>query len=161
MEKLKEILGMMPDEKAALGHAARERVSALKKLRKKVTKEGFEPTDIDEELELWKGTKDTKGLFWLLDVTDAQEKKEDPLQKDIEDQPDYRTWDLTTDGVRELVSAETSERPAVESIRILNALEDGENEREGGARKSVLDVLRGARKPLVAKVDKGGLEAVH
>lgn len=166
MDKLKEILGMMPEQKVAMGHAAGERVSALKRLRKKVTKEGFDPHDIDAELELWKGTKDTNGLFWVLDVTDAQEAKEDdPIQRDIEDAPDYRTWELTTDQVRELISSEISERPGVEAIQILNALEDGENEREmdgqSKPRRSVLDVIRDARRPLVAKVDKGKITVTN
>lgn len=172
MEKLKEILGMMPEAKTALGHAARERVAELKKLRKKMSSAGLEEAVdvIDHELELWKGTKGTKdapavlGILWALDVSESQEKKkkkEDPTQRDLEDKPDYRTWDLTTDGVRELIAAEISERPAVEAIRIINALEDGENEKEGGPRKSVLDVLRASRKPLVESVEKGKLSAVN
>jgi len=158
VEKLKEIIGLIPQAKTALGNAARERVSELKRLRKKMSSAGIDDAvvAIDEELELWKGTKEEKGILWALDVSESQSaKEEDPLQKDLEDEADFRTWDLTTDQVRELIAAEVSERPAVEAIRILNALEDGENEKEGGARKSVLDVIRSSRKPLVAKVDKG------
>jgi len=165
MEKLKEVLGLIPEAKAALGQAARERVAELKRLRKKLSSAGIDEAvvAIDHELELWTGTKEEKGLMWALDVSDSQKASEpDPLQTDLTNESrDYRTWDLTTDQVRELIAAEISERPPVEAIRILNALEDGEGEKEGGARKTVLDVIRASRKPLVAKVDRKGLSAVN
>lgn len=147
----------MPEVRTSLGHAAKARVSELKRVRKKLTGMGLDPHEIDDELELLKGTKEKKGVFYALDVQEEQQESppKDPAQRDIEDGADYRTWDLNTDGVRELVASEISGHPPVAAIQILNALEDGENEREPNPRKSVLDVIRDARKPLVAKVDKG------
>jgi hypothetical protein len=161
MDELKKVLDLMPEAKRSLGLAAKERQGTLKKLRQKIEDEGFDPKPVDDELELLKGTKEKRGLFYALDVQEEQkakpEKAKDPLQADLEDAKDYRTWNLTTEQVAELVSAEISANPAAAAIRILNALEDGENEKVAGARKSVLDVIRAARKPLVAKVDAGGL----
>lgn len=168
MEELKAVLAMMPEAKRSLGLAALERQTTLKALRKKVAAEGFEDlaSSIDSELELLKGTKTTKGLFYALEVQEEQKAKkkpaaEDPTQRDVEDKPDFRTWELNTDGVRELVSAEISANPPVKAVRILNALEDGERERKPKPRKTVLDVIRDARKPLAAQVEPIGPGGVN
>jgi len=128
-----------------------------------VTTEGFDPAEIDAELELWNGTKEKNGLLVLLDAEkDAAEA--DPAQRSIDDKPDRRTWELTTAQVQELVSQVAADEKPVAAIHTLNQLEDGENERDkksGGPRKSVLDVIRQARTPLVKKVDRGGLKAVN
>jgi hypothetical protein len=161
MEELKAVLDLMPEAKRSLGLAALERQTTLKALRKKVAAEGFEDLaqSIDDELELLKGTKEKRGLFFALEVQEEQKAKKkaeaavDPAQQDIEDKPDYRTWDLNTDGVRELVSAEISANPPVAAVRILNALEDGERERKPKQRESVLQVIRDARAPLARQVD--------
>lgn len=158
MDELKTVLDLMPDAKTSLGHAALARMRSLKAIRKKLTSSGLDPAQVDEELELLRGTKERKGLFHALDVQEEQKKggkeEEKPLdQRDIEDEADYRTWDLTTETVRELVTAEVSARPPVEAVRILNALEDGENQRDPRPRESVLEVIRGARRPLVKQVD--------
>ena len=151
LEKILDLIG--PNTKAALAAAAVERVETLKGLRKKLTKAKLDPAELDAELELWQGTKELKGLLTVLDAVE-EKIEEDPNQADIEDKPDFRTWDKTTDQVRELVTEVVSDSKPVAAIRTLNLLEDGEKQRKGGQRESVLKVITSARRPLVAKVEK-------
>lgn len=144
--------------KDCLAHGAVARQSALKKLRKKMVKEGIHPDEVDAELDLLQGTKDRVGLLQVLGA--EEEKKEDkptdPNQTDLTDEieRDYRTHDKSTKEVRELVSGivADAEKP-MDAIRILNRLEAGEQERDPRPRDSVLDVIRGARRPLTKKVE--------
>lgn len=151
LEQLLKVMG--PNTAAALGAAGLERVDTLKGLRKKLTKARLDVAEVDAELELWQGTKERKGLLMVLDVQE-EKVEEDPNQTDIEDKPDMATWDKTTDQVRELVSGIVSDHKPVAAIRMLNNLEDGEKQRKGGHRESVLKVIGSARRPLVAKVEK-------
>jgi hypothetical protein len=127
-----------------------------------VAAEGFEDLAlaIDAELELLKGTKEKRGLFWALDVQEERKAKKqpDPTQRDLEDKADYRTWELNTDAVRELVAAEISANPPAAAVRILNGLEDGEKERQPKPRQTVLQVIRDSRAPLAKEVEKSLLE---
>jgi hypothetical protein len=152
--ELETLLANMPEARRALGLAGKDRVNSLKTLRKKMASEGFEPEAVDAELELWQGTKELKGLLTVLDAEDEKKPEENPNQRDIEDKPDMATWDKTTDQVRELVSGIVSDHKPVAAIRMLNNLEDGEKQRKGGHRESVLKVIAAARRPLVAKVEK-------
>ena len=166
MDELKEVLDRMPAAvRVSLGHGALLRMSKVKKIRKQLEAEGFDVQELDQEIDLLKGTKESVGLFQVLDVQEeksAKKEQPDPLQRGIEDERDYRTHGMNTSQVRELVAAEISDTPPVAAIRALNALEDGENDREGGPRESVLKVIRDARKPLVAKVDRdNGGETAH
>lgn len=145
------------DVKECMAHGAVARQSSLKKLRKKMVKEGIHPDEVDVELDLLQGTKDQVGLLQVLGAGEEEEKKDpDPAQTDLEDEleRDYRTHDKSTKEVRELVTEiiEEADTP-MDAIRTLNRLEAGEDQREPRPRDSVFDVIRGARKPLVKKVE--------
>jgi len=150
-----------PTVRACLGQGAKLRLSELKKLHKTLEKAGFSTEDMDAEMELLQGTKETMGLLAILGADDEEEEKDDPAQLHLldQDQKDLRTWGKATDQVRELVSEVTADHPPAAAVQILNALEAGERDREGGPRKSVLDVIRGARAPLAEKVKKLTVEA--
>lgn len=146
------------DIKESLAHGAVARQSALKKLRKKMVKEGIHPDEVDSELDLLQGTKDQVGLLQVLgaDEEKKEAKEPDPAQTDLTDEieRDYRTHDKSGKEVRELVATVISEAESpMEAIRTLNRLEAGEDQREPRSRDNVLGIIRDARKPLVKKVE--------
>ena len=170
---MKDLIERLPkDIFHALGQGLRPRRKELKRLRSSLITAGLEDSvgSIDEELDLLLGKGDEPGLMKLFGVDDetlSREKAdEEPAnldQRAIDDERDYRTHGMTTSQVQELVSAVASDNAPAAAVRILNALEDGEQDREGGARKSVLDVIRGARSPVVKRIEKHdepGLRAV-
>lgn len=152
MTKLKEALDHLPEEvREAMGQGLKLRLTELKKLHKALEKAGFDTEAMDEEMELISGTKEKTGLLTILGVVDPDQAP-DPLQEDLPLDKDFRTWSLTDNGVRELVASVASDNTPVAAERILNALEDGEKEREGGSRANVLKTIRAARSPLSEKV---------
>lgn len=145
-----------------LGHAALLRMKELKKVRASMVKAGLDVTEVDADMDLLRGTKEQKGLFFVLDVSDdaAQQKKKTEEatgeQRSIEDGRDYSTHGLNSEQAREYVSDIVADEgiPLAAKIIRLNALEDGEREREGGPRETHLKVIRAARQPLTKKVKK-------
>lgn len=161
MEAFEAIEGEEPLAWHALGQGLRLRRKELKRLRASLITAGLDEAahEIDEELNLLLGKGDDAGLLKLFGVDDdtlerkKAEEEKDPAQRDIDDPRDYRTHGMNTEQVRELVSSVASDNPPAAAVRIMNALEDGEHEREGGARKSVLDVIRAARAPVAKRVE--------
>lgn len=159
--ELKELLDAQTEGiRENLGHGILLRMKELKKVRKQMVKSGLDVTEVDRDIDLLKGTRDSKGLFFALDVTDdanARKKKAEAdigEQRDITDERDYATHDKTTEQVREYVAdiaADETMAPAAK-VQKFNALEDGERERDGGPRESVLKVIRSARSPIAKKV---------
>ena len=160
---LVSVLNTMPVEVLeSIGHGLVLRQAEITRVRKSLVTAGYDLSEADAELDLLKGTKETLGLLAALDFDEEKKEKDakDPAvtgQRSTDDPRDFRTHGLNTQKVRELVSSIVSENPPVEAIRTLNALEDGEREKEGGSRDSVLKVIRDARTPLTKKV--GGLGA--
>lgn len=161
MLALKELIDASTDGiRENLGHGVLLRVSELKRVRGSMLKAGLDVTQLDHDMDLLRGTKEQKGLFHVLDVTDdgqAKKKKAEAdtgEQRSITDERDYATHPMNTDQVREFVADIVSDEklPVAAKITRLNALEDGEREKEGGSRESVLKVIRSARAPLTKKV---------
>ena len=141
----------------SLGRGALHRLSALKSIRKKMVTEALDVAEVDVEIDLLSGTKENPGLLDALGVSEEDKepaKDPDPVgeQRSVLDERDYRTHDLTADGVRELVAKIIADNEAPAAVRQLNALEDGEREREPKPRDNVLQVIRSARSPLVKRV---------
>lgn len=162
LDQLKEFIDRLSDDvRATLGMGLRLRRKELKRIRSSLVTAGLEHAtqDVDESLDLLLGKGDEPGLLKLFEVDDEtmerrkEQEAQDPLQKDLDPERDYRTHGITTAQVSELVSAIAADNPPAAAVRILNALEEGEQEREEGARKSVLDVIRSARSPLVKRID--------
>lgn len=152
--EVKAAIDQLPEEvREAMGQGLKLRLSALKKLHKDLEKAGI-PTDVvDEEMELISGTKEKTGLLTVMGVVDDSEKP-DPLQEDLPLDKDTRTWSRTKDQVVELISEIIQESVPARAVMSLNALEDGERDRELGPRKNVLDAIRAARAPLAEKVNR-------
>lgn len=128
----------------------------------------------DKALEVLEGKGKQAGLLARFGHTPDEKPKakkktdEDPAQRSLDDEigqaagdegndgidvpADRRTWSLTKQKVAELVSTIVSDNPPPLAIAKLNALEDGERERNGGSRANVLEVIQEARAPLVQKV---------
>lgn len=136
-----------------MGQGLKLRLTVLKKLHKDLEKAGITTDEVDEEMELISGTKEQTGLLTIMGVVE-DEGTPDPLQEDLPLDKDFRTWSLTDNGVRELTAEIISESTPVQAVQLLNALEDGEKEREGGSRANVLKTIRSARSPLTEKVNK-------
>lgn len=159
---MKELLDRLPElARHALGMGLRQRRKDLKRLRASLITAGLEDAahEIDEELDMILGKGEDPGLLALLGADDEtlekrKEEHADPAQRDILDERDYRTHGLTTDQLKELLSAIAADNPPAAAVRMMNALEDGEQEREGGARASVLHAIRTARAPIVKRIEK-------
>lgn len=161
MLELKELLDRATGSiRENLGHGVLLRVSELKKVRTSMVKAGLDVDQVDRDMDTLRGTKEQKGLFFVLGVTDdgqAKKKKAEAdvgEQRSIDDERDYATHSMNTDQVREFVADIVSDEGLAVAAKIarLNALEDGEREREGGSRESILKVIRSARTPLAKKV---------
>lgn len=162
LDQLKDLIDRLDEDTTfSLGMGLRLRRTNLKRIRSTLITAGLEHAteDVDEELDLLLGKGDEVGLLKLFGVDDEtierrkEQEEQDPLQKDIDPERDYRTHALSNTKVGELVSAVAADNPAAAAVRILNALEEGEQEREGGARANVLDTIRKARSPLVKRID--------
>lgn len=152
--------GMPAEVLNSIGHGVTLRLKEVMKVRKNLVTAGYDVTEADAELDMLNGTKETLGLLAVLGVDEAKTDNATGEQRDIEDVRNLDTHTRNKQQVAELVASVISDNPPVGAIQILNAMEDGERERTGGARENVLKVLRDARSPLVEKVDKGGL-SVH
>lgn len=161
---MKDLIDRLPkDAFDTIGQGLRLRKKELKRIRSTLVTAGLDHAaeDIDGELDLLLGKGEDPGLLVLFEVDDdtlerkraEEEAAADNLeQRDLEDARDYRTHGMNTEAVRELLSAIAADNPPARAVQVMNALEDGENEREGGARESVLKVIRAARSPLVKRV---------
>lgn len=158
MKELREFVEVLPEEIVAilgqgLGLVQKETLKLHKDLAK-VPRYKEALAVVDRTLDLLKGKGDTPGLLQIFGVKEPGD-PEDPSQEkmDLPDR-DLRTHAMNTDGVRELVSGLVADKTPMEAFRALNLLEEGEREREGGPRESVLKVIRSAREPIAKRVRK-------
>lgn len=161
---MQDLIDRLPEPvQRTLGQALRLRRKELKRLRSSLVTAGLDEAaaDLDSELDLLLGKGEDPGLLKMFGVDDdtlerkrEEEEAFDPQQRDLEDERDYRTHSLSNAKVKELVSAIAADYEPVVAVRMLNALEDGEQEREGGARANVLDTIRQARTPIVKRIPK-------
>lgn len=157
MEDVKILLDQVPDEvRETVGQGLKLRLTALKNLHKSTEKAGIDTDHIDDELLLLQGNKERPGLLAIVGAVEGEKKTPDDNQvpMPIEGEKDYRTWALTTDQTQELVTKIAAEEAPAAAVIILNNLEDGEKEKDGGPRASVLNVIRTARSPLARKVNE-------
>lgn len=153
----------------------------LKKVRKKIVNLEAGTDEVDAKLDLLQGKGEAAGLLarfgHVPDGSDSKKKKkapkDDPRQttldheashregddanvpvEDAEEPRDYRTHDLHKDGVEELVTAICADNEPPAAVRILNALEAGEQERAPKPRANVLGVIRNARATMAKKVKR-------
>ena len=81
--EIRKILDQLPEEvREAVGQGLKLRLSVLKKLHKALDAAGITTDEVDEEMDLIGGTKDTTGLLTIMGVVDDSEKP-DPLQEDL------------------------------------------------------------------------------
>ena len=154
MEDAKLLLDQLSEEiRLTLAQGLVLRLKELKGLHKKLEGAKFSTVEVDAEMKLLEGTKEEKGLMAIMGAEEKEEKPDtDQATLPMEGETDYRTWNMTTDQVRELVSDIAADESPAAAVIIMNNLEDGEKKRDGGPRKSVLDVIRAARAPLAKKV---------
>lgn len=151
-----QFVDQLPEEvKTLIGHALQLVETEAKGLRKKLEKAGYSLEEVDANLDLLKGKDDEPGLLILFDVKEPG----DPVDPDQvamfpeegEQFRDFRTHAMNTDQVRELVAGIIHDSVPAAAVQILNDLEEGEREREGGSRESVLKVIRSARAPIAKR----------
>ena len=153
--EIRKALDQLPEEvRHAIGQGLKLRLSEMKKLHKALEKAEKDTQDVDLEMDLIQGTKETTGLLTIMGVVDDDKEPVDPNQQDLPLERDTRTWSRTKNQVVELISEVIADSTPVQAVQILNAMEDGEREREGGSRSTVLDAIRGARAPIAEKVNR-------